>query len=132
MKLSSSSEDDRGFLGIVYGNNGVVAFPMLGISVWMPQAKVYLDALKQIPSLLTVACRLAYSLGLPIYGFAGEGIPWLLRYNNTVLSACGLGRASGNRDFLDRKYPALDWLAELLCRAVQLLACRASGRRSCV
>jgi membrane-associated protease RseP (regulator of RpoE activity) len=73
VKLSSSSEDDRGFLGIVYGNNGVVAFPMLGISVWMPQAKVYLDALKQIPSLLTVPAGWLILFGLPIYGFAGEG-----------------------------------------------------------
>lgn len=73
VKLSSSSENDRGFLGIIYGNSGVVAFPMLGISVWMPQAKVYLDALKQIPSLLTVPAGWLILFGLPIYGFAGEG-----------------------------------------------------------
>jgi membrane-associated protease RseP (regulator of RpoE activity) len=73
VKLSSSSENDRGFLGIIYGNSGVVAFPMLGISVWMPQAKVYLDALKQIPSLLAVPAGWIILFGLPIYGFAGEG-----------------------------------------------------------
>ncbi len=74
VQLSSNSpENDRGFLGVIYGNNGVVEFPMLGISVWMPQAKVYLEALKQIPSLLTVPAGWIILFGLPIYGFAGEG-----------------------------------------------------------
>lgn len=73
VQLSSNPENDRGFLGVIYGNNGVVEFPMLGISIWMPQAKVYLDALKQIPSLLTVPAGWIILFGLPIYGFAGEG-----------------------------------------------------------
>lgn len=74
LQLSSNSpENDRGFLGIIYGNNGVAEFPMLGISVWMPQAKLYLEALKQIPSLLTVPAGWIILFGLPIYGFAGEG-----------------------------------------------------------
>ena len=74
VQLSSNSpESDRGFLGVIYGNNGVAEFPMLGISVWMPQAKVYLEALKQIPSLLTVPAGWIILFGLPIYGFAGEG-----------------------------------------------------------
>ncbi|RXA16591.1 PDZ domain-containing protein [Methanosarcina sp. MSH10X1] len=74
VQLSSNSpENDRGFLGVIYGNNGVAEFPMLGISIWMPQAKVYLDALKQIPSLLTVPAGWIILFGLPIYGFAGEG-----------------------------------------------------------
>lgn len=74
LQLSSNSpENDRGFLGVIYGNNGVAEFPMLGISVWMPQAKLYLEALKQIPSLLTVPAGWIILFGLPIYGFAGEG-----------------------------------------------------------
>ncbi len=74
VQLSSNSpENDRGFLGVIYGNNGVAEFPMLGVSIWMPQAKVYLDALKQIPSLLTVPAGWIILFGLPIYGFAGEG-----------------------------------------------------------
>lgn len=70
---SNSSENDRGFLGVIYGNNAVTEFPMLGISILMPQAKVYLEALKQIPSLLTVPAGWLILFGLPIYGFAGEG-----------------------------------------------------------
>jgi membrane-associated protease RseP (regulator of RpoE activity) len=70
---SNSPENDRGFLGVIYGNSGVTEFPTLGISVWMPQAKVYLEALKQIPSLLTVPAGWIILFGLPIYGFAGEG-----------------------------------------------------------
>lgn len=66
-------ENNRGFLGVIYGNKGVTEFPMLGISVWMPQAKVYLEALKQIPSLLTTPAGWFILFGLPIYGFAGEG-----------------------------------------------------------
>ncbi|MGB9938223.1 site-2 protease family protein [Methanosarcina sp.] len=74
VQLSSNSpENDRGFLGVIYGNNGVAEFPMFGVSIWMPQAKVYLDALKQIPSLLTVPAGWIILFGLPIYGFAGEG-----------------------------------------------------------
>lgn len=74
LQLSSNSpENDRGFLGVIYGNNRVAEFPMLGISVWMPQAKLYLEALKQIPSLLTVPAGWIILFGLPIYGFAGEG-----------------------------------------------------------
>ncbi|WP_292373548.1 site-2 protease family protein [Methanosarcina sp. UBA411] len=70
---SNSQENDRGFLGVIYENRGVMEFPMLGISVWMPQAKLYLEALKQIPSLLTMPAGWIILFGLPIYGFAGEG-----------------------------------------------------------
>ncbi len=74
VKLSSnSSASDRGFLGVIYGNNEVAELPGLGMSIWMPQAKVYLEALKQIPSLLTVPAGWIILFGLPIYGFAGEG-----------------------------------------------------------
>jgi membrane-associated protease RseP (regulator of RpoE activity) len=74
VKLSSNSpEVDRGFLGVIYGNNEVAELPALGMSIWMPQAKVYLEALKQIPSLLTVPAGWIILFGLPIYGFAGEG-----------------------------------------------------------
>lgn len=74
VQLSShSTKNDRGFLGVIYGNSGVAEFPMLGISVWMPQSKVYLDALKQIPSMLTTLVGWIILFGLPIYGFAGEG-----------------------------------------------------------
>lgn len=73
VKLSSNSEHDYGFLGVVYGNNAVMELPMLGVSVLMPQAKLYLEALKQIPSLLTMPAGWIILFGLPIYGFAGEG-----------------------------------------------------------
>lgn len=70
---SNSSDNNHGFLGVIYGNNAVTEFPMLGISVLMPQAKVYLEALKHIPSLLTIPAGWIILFGLPIYGFAGEG-----------------------------------------------------------
>jgi membrane-associated protease RseP (regulator of RpoE activity) len=73
VQLSSNSEHDYGFLGVMYGNNAVVELPMLGISMLMPQAKLYLEALKQIPSLLTIPAGWIILFGLPIYGFAGEG-----------------------------------------------------------
>lgn len=74
VQLSSNpSESKHGFLGVMYGNNGVVECPTLRISIWMPQAKLYLDALKQIPSLLTELAGWIILFGLPIYGFAGEG-----------------------------------------------------------
>jgi membrane-associated protease RseP (regulator of RpoE activity) len=67
------SGGEKGFLGVIYGGNGVLECPMLGISIWMPQAKLYLEALKQIPSLLTEPIGWIILFGLPIYGFAGEG-----------------------------------------------------------
>jgi membrane-associated protease RseP (regulator of RpoE activity) len=70
---SNPSENGSGFLGVMYGNNGVAEVPMLGISIWMPQAKAYLEALKQIPSYLTTPLGWIILFGLPIYGFAGEG-----------------------------------------------------------
>jgi len=74
VKLSSnSSANDRGFLGVMYGNNEVAELPELGVSIWMPQSKVYLEALKEIPSLLTIPAGWIILFGLPIYGFAGEG-----------------------------------------------------------
>jgi membrane-associated protease RseP (regulator of RpoE activity) len=74
VKLSSNpSEGEHGFLGVMYGNNGVAECSALGISIWMPQAKLYLEALKTIPSLLTVPAGWIILFGLPIYGFAGEG-----------------------------------------------------------
>lgn len=73
-KLAKSSSDNGyGFLGVIYGNNGIAEIPTLGISVWMPQAKAYLEALKQIPSLLAVPAGWIILFGLPIYGFTGEG-----------------------------------------------------------
>ncbi len=74
VKLSSNSVGGQyGFLGVSYGNKGIIECPMLGISLWMPQAKLYLEALKQIPSLLAVPAGWVILFGLPIYGFAGEG-----------------------------------------------------------
>lgn len=73
VQLSSNSETDYGFLGVIYGNNAVMELPMLGISVLIPQSKVYLEALNQIPSLLTIPAGWIILFGLPIYGFAGEG-----------------------------------------------------------
>jgi membrane-associated protease RseP (regulator of RpoE activity) len=65
--------ENGGFLGIMYGGNGTLDCPMLGISIWMPQSKFYLEALKQIPSLLAEPVGWIILFGLPIYGFAGEG-----------------------------------------------------------
>lgn len=65
--------ESGGFLGIIYGGTGILECPMLGISIWMPQAKFYLEALKQIPSLLSEPIGWIILFGLPIYGFAGEG-----------------------------------------------------------
>ncbi len=74
VQLSSHpSESKYGFLGVTYGESGIVESSMLGISIWMPQAKLYLEALKQIPSLLTTPTGWIILFGLPIYGFAGEG-----------------------------------------------------------
>jgi membrane-associated protease RseP (regulator of RpoE activity) len=74
VQLSSNpSESKQGFLGVRYGNDGIADCPTLGISVWMPQAKLYLEALKQIPSLLKEPAGWIILFGLPIYGFAGEG-----------------------------------------------------------
>lgn len=65
--------ESGGFLGVIYGGSGILECPMLGMSIWMPQAKFYLEALKQIPSLLTEPVGWILLFGLPIYGFAGEG-----------------------------------------------------------
>ncbi len=74
VKLASNpTESEHGFLGVIYGNNQVAESPILGISIWMPQAKLYLEALKQIPSWLTMPAGWIVLFGLPIYGFAGEG-----------------------------------------------------------
>ena len=74
VKLSSNSfESKHGFLGVRYGNKSIMECPMLGISLWMPQAKLYLEALNKIPSLLAVPAGWVILFGLPIYGFAGEG-----------------------------------------------------------
>ncbi|MDD3245683.1 MAG: site-2 protease family protein [Methanosarcina sp.] len=67
------SDGESGFLGVTYGNEGNLDCPMLGISIWMPQAKFYLEALKQIPSFLDEPVGWILLFGLPIYGFAGEG-----------------------------------------------------------
>ncbi|KKG08707.1 site-2 protease family protein [Methanosarcina sp. 2.H.A.1B.4] len=67
------SGGESGFLGVMYGNEGNLECPMFGISIWMPQAKFYLEALKQIPSLLDEPVGWIILFGLPIYGFAGEG-----------------------------------------------------------
>ncbi|HII00421.1 TPA: PDZ domain-containing protein [Methanosarcinaceae archaeon] len=74
VKLAPHSIDsERGFLGVMYGMDGIVECPILGVSLWMPQSKYYLEALKQIPSLLTGLAGWLILFGLPIYGFAGEG-----------------------------------------------------------
>lgn len=70
---SNPSDGESGFLGVIYGSDGILKCPMLGISIWMPQAKFYLEALKQIPSLLDEPVGWIILFGLPIYGFAGEG-----------------------------------------------------------
>lgn len=67
------SGSGNGYLGVIYGSTGILECPMLGISIWMPQAKFYLEALKQIPSLLSEPIGWIILFGLPIYGFAGEG-----------------------------------------------------------
>jgi len=71
--ISNPSGVENGFLGVIYGSNGVLECQMLGISIWMPQSRYYLEALKQIPSLLDQPVGWIILFGLPIYGFAGEG-----------------------------------------------------------
>lgn len=72
VRLSSNpSESKHGFLGVMY--DGIAYCPTIGISVWMPQAELYLEALKKIPSLLTEPTGWIILFGLPIYGFTGEG-----------------------------------------------------------
>jgi membrane-associated protease RseP (regulator of RpoE activity) len=65
--------ENGGFLGIMYGGNGTLDCPILGISILMPQSQFYLEALKQIPSLLAEPVGWILLFGLPIYGFSGEG-----------------------------------------------------------
>jgi len=72
VQLSSNSENNYGFLGVIYGNNAVMEFPMLGISVLMPQAKLYLEALKQIPSLLTIPAGWIILLDFPSMDLQGK------------------------------------------------------------
>jgi len=71
--ISNPEESESGFLGVIYGSNGVLDCQMLGISIWMPQSGYYLEALKKIPSILNHAVGWIILFGLPIYGFAGEG-----------------------------------------------------------
>ncbi|AKB28115.1 Sterol-regulatory element-binding protein intramembrane protease [Methanosarcina siciliae T4/M] len=71
--ISNPEESESGFLGVIYGSNGVLDCRMLGISIWMPQSGYYLEALKKIPSILNHAVGWIILFGLPIYGFAGEG-----------------------------------------------------------
>lgn len=74
VKLAANpSGGENGFLGVIYGSDGILECQMLGISIWMPQSKSYLEALKQIPSLLDQPVGWIILFGLPIYGFAGEG-----------------------------------------------------------
>ncbi|WP_440948551.1 site-2 protease family protein [Methanosarcina sp. T3] len=71
--IANPSGGEKGFLGVIYGSSGVLECQMLGISIWMPQSGYYLEALKQIPSLLDQPVGWIILFGLPIYGFAGEG-----------------------------------------------------------
>lgn len=71
--IANPSGGENGFLGVIYGSNGVLECQVLGISIWMPQSEFYLEALKQIPSFLNQPVGWIILFGLPIYGFAGEG-----------------------------------------------------------
>ncbi len=66
--------DEKGFLGVYYGSDGVRSTP-LGISVGEFPANTYLHMLKSIPSMLNGATGWIIIFGLPIIGFAGEGFP---------------------------------------------------------
>ena len=66
--------DEKGFLGVYYGSDGVRSTP-LGISVGEFPANTYLHMLKSIPSMLGGAAGWIIIFGLPIIGFAGEGFP---------------------------------------------------------
>jgi len=66
--------DEKGFLGVYYGSDGVRSTP-LGISVGEFPANTYLHMLKSIPSMLDGPNGWIIIFGLPIIGFAGEGFP---------------------------------------------------------
>ncbi|HJH32515.1 MAG TPA: PDZ domain-containing protein [Methanosarcinaceae archaeon] len=66
--------NEKGFLGIYYGSDGVKSTP-LGISVGEFPANTYLQMLKSIPSMLDGVTGWIIIFGLPIIGFAGEGFP---------------------------------------------------------
>ena len=78
--LTSHHEDeDRGFLGIVGGPVGDIStslgFSVGDMSVGYFPADVYLEMLKQIPSMMSQLGGWIIILGFPIIGFAGEGFP---------------------------------------------------------
>jgi len=85
---------EKGFLGIYYGSNGIEIVP-LGMSIGEFPAKDYLAALKAIPSMLGGFTGWIIILGLPIFGFAGEGFPGFSGQLAQFYSPIGWGEPLG-------------------------------------
>lgn len=65
-------EDCHGFIGIYYDPSSVGA-SMIGFKVGTYPATAYYDALRSIPSMMDQKIGWVILLGLPVYGFAGNG-----------------------------------------------------------
>ncbi|MCM1986952.1 site-2 protease family protein [Methanococcoides seepicolus] len=85
---------EKGFLGIYYGSNGIEIVP-LGMSIGEFPANDYLAALKAIPSMLGGFTGWIIILGLPIFGFAGEGFPGFSGQLAQFYSPIGWGEPLG-------------------------------------
>lgn len=85
---------EKGFLGVFYGSNGLESVP-LGLSIGEFPAKDYLAALKAIPSMLGGFTGWIIILGLPIFGFAGEGFPGFSGQLAQFYSPIGWGEPLG-------------------------------------
>ena len=132
VKLSSSSVGgQQGFLGVRYGNKGIMECPMLGNSFRDATGKVILS-LKANTFLTRSARRLGYPFRTSYLRICRRRISRIFRRNYAILSSCGLGRTFRGWYFLGRKYFALGWLAELLCRTFQLSTCSTPGWRVCI
>ncbi|NPE27807.1 PDZ domain-containing protein [Methanococcoides sp. SA1] len=96
IELASHPDGDseKGFLGVYYGSNGLESVP-LGLSIGEFPAKDYLAALKAIPSMLGGFTGWIIILGLPIFGFAGEGFPGFSGQLAQFYSPIGWGEPLG-------------------------------------
>ena len=66
--------NEKGFLGVYYSTDGVKSTP-LGLAVGEYPARMYLQILKEVPSMLSGPSGWIILFGLPILGLGGEGFP---------------------------------------------------------
>ncbi|ABE51255.1 site-2 protease family protein [Methanococcoides burtonii] len=98
IELASHPEggSEKGFLGIYYRPNEIeIEIVPLGMSIGEFPAKDYLAALKAIPSMLGGFTGWIIILGLPIFGFAGEGFPGFSGQLAQFYSPIGWGEPLG-------------------------------------